>query len=107
MNIHTQVVLLHVGHVVGTSRLKAIIRPHTIDVVPIGGAWQPVNGKGNTLRQPPLSRGHRFVYRVVAQCLQVVGQVAAVVPLAEELCIDRVRPCHIRVGHIRRPRCSA
>ena len=100
MNIHLQIVVLHIWHIVGAARLKAVVHAHVVDVVAVRGAWHTVDSKGDAFGQPPLPDSHRFVNGVVAQRLQVVGQIAAVIPFSEKFGGYRVGACHIGVGNV-------
>ena len=85
-----ETLLLHVQLVPGATRLKTAIDAETVQVESVPAVGVAVDGEDHLLGQSPFAGRLGLVGHVVAVVVEVMTEVAALIPLAEELRRNRV-----------------
>ena len=94
MVVDEQVVLLHIGHEHAVPGGKTVVHAQSVDRITAHRTRQSGYGYVQPVGLPPLSGGGCLDDSVVVECLQIVYQVAAVIPLAKVLRRHAVAAVH-------------
>ena len=90
VDIDIEVIPLHIGQITRAASLKTVVHTEAVDVIAVIRARQSVHGDRQSVGQIPLSCCQVLDDGVIVERLEVINEVAAVVPLAKELRRHRV-----------------